>query len=150
LTGGNGFTDTDRYADLYLNFVDSQDWLSETFARMTMAEYHAFVAYCFEELNLAGESKEGGEFVRVKGLLLAMARQELETAHFAAGLTDEQRESSRRAATAYYELAKGFYPPEKAASVEAAWTASLDRCERFGWPSPAFDVLEPRPIFRDA
>jgi hypothetical protein len=147
--GGAGLSDTERYADLYLNFVDNQDWLSQTFASMTMAEYHAFVTYFFEELNFAGEAKEGGEFQRVKGLILAMARKDLEVAHFSQGLTDEQRESSRRAATAYYELAKGFYSPDRVVAVEEAWATSLDHCARFGWPSAAFDLLDPRPIFKD-
>jgi hypothetical protein len=143
-------SEVERYADLYLHFVDNQQWLSESFASMTMTEYHGFVRYVFEELNFAGESKEGGEFLRVKGLILAMARQELDTAHFVHGLTDEQRESSRRCATAYYDLAKGFYPADQTTAVEAAWASSLDRCARFGWPSSVFEVLEPRQVFRES
>jgi hypothetical protein len=41
----------DDYADLYLNFQDSQEWLADKLASMTMAEYIGFVGYCFDELN---------------------------------------------------------------------------------------------------
>lgn len=142
-------SDNDRYAELYLSFEDRQEWLAETFAGMTMAEYHTFVGYVFEELNLYGETKEGGEFRRVKGLLLAMARHDLDASHFAQGWTDEQRESGIKAATAVYELARGLYAHEEVAGVEAAWAGSLDHCAKFGWPSPLFGMLQPRQIFRE-
>jgi hypothetical protein len=139
----------DRYADIYLNFQDRQEWFAELFAGMTLTEFHDFVDYCFKELDLAAEAKDGAEFGRVKGLIIALARKELEVAHFMDGQTDEQREASRNTATAYYELAKGFYAADKVHAVEAAWSAALDNAAHFGWPSPVFDVLALHQVFKD-
>lgn len=142
-------SDIDRYADIYLNFQDRQQWFATTFAGMTLTEYSGFVDYCFKQLDLAAETKDGAEFWRVKGLILAMARKYFETAYFMDGLTDDQRAASRKAAVSYYELAKGFYSAEAVPGVEAAWAASLDHAARFGWPSVVFDIQAPHRVFRD-
>jgi hypothetical protein len=73
----------------------------------------------------------------------------LELAYFMNGLTDGQRDVARKAATAYYEMAKGFYAADALPAVEAAWAADLDHATRFGWPSPVFESLAPTKIFRD-
>jgi hypothetical protein len=86
-------SDTDRWANIYLNFRDSQQWLAELLASMTHAEYMSFVEYCFGELDLAAEAKDGAEFRRVKGLIMALARKQLEVARFMDGLTDRQKGS---------------------------------------------------------
>lgn len=142
-------SDLYRYAEIYLNFPDRQQWFADLFLNMTHSEYLDFKEYCFKQLDLAAEAKDGAEFRRVKGLIMAFASKNLEAAHFMDGLTDEQRASSLQAATAYYELAKGFYPAETVPAVEAAWAASLDRANRFGWPSVVFDVLAPHHVFKD-
>ncbi len=61
----------------------------------------------------------------MRGLILAIAREELEVAHFMDGLTDEQRSAGLGAATSYFELAKSFYPADAVPAGEAAWGASL-------------------------
>ena len=142
-------SDIERNVDLYLSFVGQQDWLNETLTNMTFAEFNSFVDYMMAEINLYAESKEGAEFFRVKGLILAVARKMLEMGRFAHGITDQQREVSIRTATTFYELAKGFYRPEDVSAVEAAWAGSLDYCSKFGWPSPVFLALAPRQIFKD-
>lgn len=142
-------SDVDRYADLYLNFPDRQEWFAQLFVSMTFTEYREFVDYCFKELDLADEAKDGAEFRRVKGLILALARKELEIARFMDGLPDEYRVGCLETATAYYELAKGFYPADKVPAVEAAWAASLDDAARFGWPSAVFDIMAPHQVFKD-
>jgi hypothetical protein len=142
-------SDTDRCADIYSNFEDRQQWFTELFESMTHAEYIDFVGYCFKELDLAADAKDGGEFRRVKGLILALARKDLEVAYFMDGLTEAQRATALKAATSYYELAKRFYPADAVPAVEAAWAESLDYASRFGWPSVAFDILAPRRVFRD-
>jgi hypothetical protein len=142
-------SETDRWADIYINFRDSQQWLAELFASMTHAEYMNFVEYCFKELDLAAEVNDGAEFRRVKGLILALARKELEIARFMDGQTDRQREAALKAATSKYELAKRFCPADSVPAVEAAWAAELDRAARFGWPSVIFDCLPPQRVFKD-
>ena len=138
----------DRYADLYLNFQDRQEWLAELFAEMTFAEFQEFVDYCFQELDSASEAKEGAEFYRVKGLILALGRKKLEIGYFMDGLTDEERVALLNSATSYYNLARGFYPTDKVPALELAWAAELDYCIRFGWPSAAFSVTAPHRVFR--
>ncbi len=142
-------SDSERYADVYLNYPDRQQWLADTFASMTFAEYQGFLDYCFEEINLAAAAKDGAELWRVRGLLMALARKNLEVAHFMDGLTDEQRTASLHLATSNYELAKRFYPEDTVPAVEAAWAASLDEAARFGWPSAVFYMLAPHRVFRD-
>ena len=139
----------EAYADLYLGFIDNQTWLADTFGNMSLPEFIGFTVYVFEELDLADKSNEVGELQRVKGLLLAMARKELELARFHRGLTDQQRHSALKTAAAYYELAKGYYPLEARPAIEAAWTASTDKGEAFGWPSAVFHLLETRSVFRE-
>jgi hypothetical protein len=141
--------DTDHYVDIYLSFQDRQQWLAELFASMTFKEFCDFVDYCFKELDLAAEAKDGVEFRRVKGLILSLTRKNLEIAHFMDRLTDEQRAASLNAATSYYELAEGFYTAGAVPAVEAAWAASLENAARFGWPSAVFYVMAPHRVFRD-
>lgn len=136
-------TDATAYADLYLNFEDRQQWLQERLTRFSFSEYRAFVDYVFEQLDPAFEAGQSAEFVRVKGLLLAIARKKFEVAHFMAGLTGEQRETCQRTAQAYFELARGFYPDNVKPAVDAAWAESQDHAARFGAVSaPAvFEIL---------
>ena len=103
---------TKLYAELYLKFQDNQEWLAGRFSEMTFSEYRAFINYCFEQIDAAAAIRDGTEFRRVKGLLLAAARKELEIVCFMNGLSDEQRTVSAQVATSYYELAKGFYPAD--------------------------------------
>ena len=39
---GTGFSDADRYANLYLNFWDHQQWFEALFASMTFKDYMGF------------------------------------------------------------------------------------------------------------
>lgn len=116
---------------------------------MTFTEFSDFVDYCFKEFDLAAEAQDGAEFRRVKGLILALARKKLEIAHFMNGLKDKQRAATLETATAYYELAKGFYTADAVPTVEAAWAASLEEASRFGWPSVIFDIQAPHRVFKD-
>jgi hypothetical protein len=74
---------------------------------MTLTEPHSLVDYCFKELDLAAEAKNGVELRRVKGLIFTLAGKDLEIARF--GLTGEQRAASLRTATSLYELAKNTF-----------------------------------------
>ena len=58
-----GVSDIDRFADIYLNFQDRQQWLAELFASMTHAEYLGFVEYCYNKFDLAAEAKDGAELL---------------------------------------------------------------------------------------
>jgi hypothetical protein len=145
---GGEMPEPDRYAMIYLNFEDHQARLDDMLSNMRFIEYREFVEYCFKELDFAAEAKDGGEFRRVRGLILAIARKQLEISKFMDGLTDSQRASAWQCAVSYYELAKGFYDADKVPALEAAWAASIDHCERFGWPSVVFDVLAPHKIFK--
>ncbi len=140
--------DKDRNAELYLNFQDQQQWLEAAFAGMTYKEYLGFVDYVFEELDLAAETNNGAEFRRVKGLILALARKHLEAAHFMDELTDEMRVSLHKVAISYCEFARGLYPAEAAPGVAAAWAASEEYAEKYGWPSAVFRILAPHNVFR--
>ena len=141
--------DTHRYADIYRNFQDKQQWLDDLFQSMTFWEYRCFTNYLWEETALADEGVDDAELRRVKGLLLALARKELEVAHFMYGLTDDQREVSLRAAKSTYELAKGLYSPDVQPAVEGLWNELLRHASRYGWPSVAFEIMRPQPIFRE-
>jgi hypothetical protein len=138
----------EAYATLYLRFLDNQAWLSDRLENMSLPDFIGFTVYVFDQLELAGKSNEVAEFKRVKGLILAMARKELEMARFQAGLSEQQRRIALRTATAYFELAKGFYTAEARPAIDAAWAATIEKGETFGWPSAVFDILEPRYVFR--
>jgi hypothetical protein len=144
----------ERYAEIFEDFHDNQEWLSQLFGTMARQEFHDFIDFCLERLNHDYETKSGpesfAEYRRVKGLLFAIARKELELSDFGDGLTIEQRLSTKAAATSYHELAKGFYAPHQQDAVDAAWQASLDRGEKFGYRSgPVFEILAPHHVFRD-
>jgi hypothetical protein len=64
-----------------------------------------------------------------------MACKQLEVGHFMDGLSEDQRASSIKAAHAQYELAKGFYPADVVPKIEAAWAATLETAETFGYRS---------------
>jgi hypothetical protein len=66
-----------RYADIYSGFKDKQEYLRQLFQKMTFEEYHEFVDFCFEQLEPAYEAKNTAEFIRVKGLLMAIARMDM-------------------------------------------------------------------------
>jgi hypothetical protein len=143
-------SDSDRYANIYLNFPDNQQWLADTLADMTHEEYLGFVEYVFTELGFAEEAKERSEFQRVISLMLALARKELEIGHFMAGLSDEYRESCIKCAKSYYDMAKNFCSQDMILRIETAWVASLDHAARYGWPSPIFSMIEgSHRVFKD-
>ena len=141
--------DRDAFADLYLHFEDRQAWLNERLSAMTFTEYLAFVDYVFSETDFAAEAKDGREFFRVKGLLLAIARKELEVGHFLAWPTAEQRASSQRAAQTYFDLAKGFYPEAMRPALDAGWAASQEHAATYGASSPLFGIVTQDAVFRD-
>lgn len=83
-------------------------------------------------------------------MILALARKELEIAHYMDGLTEKQRLSKQATAEAYYELAKGFYPVDKQPGVEAAWAISLNHARTDGYTSEAvFEIMAPHRLFAD-
>ena len=137
------------YDDLHINFRDNPEWLAGRFSGMTSSGYRAFINYCFEQLDSAAATRDRAEFRRVKNLLLASARKELEIAHLMSGLSDEQRTVSAQVAASYNELAKGFYPADTMPAVEAAWNSSPRHAANFSWPSVFFDILEPSKVFRE-
>ena len=114
-----------------------------------LPEYNAFVTYCFDQFDRAAEAGDSGEFDRVKGLILALARKDIEVAYLMEGLPVERRIALIKAATSYYELAKGFYPERIVPAIESAWAAILDYAARFGYTSSVFTVLPPHHLFRD-
>lgn len=139
-------SETDSYAELYLNFEDRQEYFDSIFKNMTHAEFRGFVDYSYNEVGRVDELQE---FRRVRGLFLAIARKLMETAHFMDGLTDEHRQSARLAAESTYEFAKGLFPTDAVPAVEAAWAATLNHASRFGWPTAIFEIFAPHSVFRN-
>jgi hypothetical protein len=107
-----------------------------------------FKDYVFNKLD-PDAPDVGHELVRIRGLILALARKTLEQGRFMSGLSVEQREVSLKCATAYYKLARGFYSGDALRRVEAAWTVSIEHGEICGWPTVIFEILAPQKIFRD-
>lgn len=142
-------SNTEKYAEIYLNFQDRQAWFEDLFSKMTIYEYFEFIDYFFHELNFAKEEKNILEFQRTKGLMLALARKELEISYFMDDITQEQRIASMNSAKNFYNMAKDFYPKEDIPILEKAWKYSLDHAAQFGYPSPLFDLLAPHRVFAE-
>jgi hypothetical protein len=67
-----------------------------------------------------------------------------ELAHFSRKLTPEQRKTFIDEADMIVGLIRDFYGKDQAtmARLDAALAADADHHERFGWPSPVWDILD--------
>jgi hypothetical protein len=131
------------FEDLYRDFEDRQAWLEEVLTDMSFAEFDGLVTFIFERLDVAAAENDGIEFNRVKGLLLAVARKQLEAANsLDTTISVPHRESLMKAADSMFVCAKGFYPPTSQPAVQAAWDASLDGAAHFGYRAAGvFEVM---------
>jgi hypothetical protein len=67
-----------------------------------------------------------------------------ELAHFSKKLTPEQRKAFMDQADMILNLIRDFYGKDQAimARLDAALAASTELNKRFGWPSPAWEILD--------
>jgi hypothetical protein len=139
----------EKCASISNQFEEKQESLTQLFTEMRRTEFLTFVGFCFSRLHRVNKEKNPLEFIRVRGLLLAIARKELEISDFEDDITPDQRTAYRNTATLYYELAKGCYPPDQQDAVEAAWRAAMSYGERFGYRKKIiFDIFAPHRVFR--
>ena len=133
---------------LYFHYEDRQAVLYDTFTSMSFEEFNNFIDYCFQRMDIASEERNGGEFHRIKGLLIAVARKQLEIGYFMDGLSQEARDTALKSAHAIYVLAHGFYGPDQRASLDEAWASSIDTGNRFGYSTTTAEILAPHTVFR--
>ena len=142
-------SEAERHEALYLNFEDRQEWLSGQLGAMTYAEFGSFVAYVFDQLDQAHDTQNVGEFTRIRGLMLALARKDFEAGHFMDGLEEVSRLQHIQRAEAYYALAQGFYPEAEHPDLDAAWNSSAAHARDFGFQAPGvYESQAPHQVFR--